>query len=116
MTCLLVPRETLNILPVLFGFFVPYKLASLKPAFTSLPPLRGREVRVYMDKFGGENQKPYKVEYGSDILGASGIRRVSSGPSSSGKGKTQGSSAPLGKRSIASVDELYEGIKKGTMN
>ena len=39
--------ETVQILPVLFGFFVPYKLASLRPAFVSLPPLRPNEVRVF---------------------------------------------------------------------
>ena len=45
-------------LPVLFGFFVPYKLASLRPAFVSLPPLRADEVRVF--RYAGEPRGEYQ--------------------------------------------------------
>jgi hypothetical protein len=33
-----------------------------------------------------------------------------------GGGKTQGSSAPLGKRNIPTLEEQYEALKKGTMD
>jgi hypothetical protein len=39
-------RETLDILPILGGFFIPYKLASLRPAFVAPPPLLPDDIRI----------------------------------------------------------------------
>mmetsp|Transcript_11929 Transcript_11929/g.27667 ORF Transcript_11929/g.27667 Transcript_11929/m.27667 type:complete len:335 (-) Transcript_11929:130-1134(-) len=106
-------RETLEILPVLFGFFVPYKLASLRPALVSVPPLGDYQVRIFRDGLWGK--EPYKIEYGSKVVGKS-RKRASSSLSSADGAKTQGSSAPLGKRNIASIEDQYEALKKGTMD
>jgi len=108
-------KEALNILPVLFGFFVPYKLASLRPAFVSPPTLGQYQIRLFR-RFGeSEADPPFKVEYG---YGVSGRTTPSSVLTTSGTSdvKTQGSSAPLGKRKILSIDEQYEALKKGTLD
>jgi hypothetical protein len=64
----------------------------------------------------GPDAPPIKIEYGSAILGRKGIRRTSYSISEPGGGKTQGSSAPLGKRNIPTLEQQYEALKKGTMD
>jgi len=108
-------KEYLEILPMLFGFFFPYKVASLRPALNSLPPLKPNEIRITRSAWEPVDAAPLKVEYGSDITGrmpSSTLRTASSDSST----KTQGSSAPLGKRKILSIEEQYEALKKGTLS
>ncbi len=64
----------------------------------------------------GPDTPPYKVEYGSTILGKKGIRRTNYSMADTAGAKTQGSSAPLGKRNIPTLEEQYEALKKGTMD
>eukprot|EP00961_Rhodomonas_salina_P033894 456186-Rhodomonas_salina.3 len=60
---------------------------------------------------------PYKVEYGSGVAGKKSFSSVlASSTTSSSDMKTQGSSTPLGKRKILSVEEQYEALKKGTID
>jgi hypothetical protein len=106
-------KTTLNIIPILIGFFAPYKLASLVPAFTSAPPLRATELREWRNWWQKDSDPPYKVELGSELRGVSrGAQGFSDGP---GDAKTQ-SSAPLGQRKILSAEEQYEALKRGTMD
>jgi hypothetical protein len=63
--------------------------------------------------FGGKDAPIYKVEYGSAVLGE---KRKTASSSSPMPEKIYGSSAPLGKRNIPTQEELYEGIKKGTIS
>ena len=108
--------DTVQILPVLFGFFVPYKLASLRPAFVSLPPLRADEIRVFRYAGDPPDAPPIKVQYGSNIEGSS--RRPSYDVEGGGDSKDMyvtGRNTPLGARKILSVEEQYEKLRDGTL-
>ena len=108
--------DTVQILPVLFGFFVPYKLASLRPAFVSLPPLRADEIRVFRYAGDPPDAPPIKVQYGSNIEGSS--RRPSYDVEGGGDSKDMyvtGRNTPLGARRILSVEEQYEKLRDGTL-
>lgn len=106
-------RATLDILPIMAGFFIPYKLASLRPAFVSAPPLLADEIRISRP-FGAS--EPTKVEYGSAIRN---VPRYSSSMGMGESGKEDdvkvGSGAPIGKRRIKSIQEQYEELRRGTM-
>eukprot|EP00802_Teleaulax_amphioxeia_P015142 Tamp_15225.p1 GENE.Tamp_15225~~Tamp_15225.p1 ORF type:complete len:307 (+),score=58.71 Tamp_15225:43-921(+) len=107
--------ETLQILPVLFGFFVPYKVASLRPAFTSLPPLNADEVRVF--RYAGEapDAAPFKVQYGANVGGRPRTQFATEGDGVKDMYVT-GKNTPLGARNILTVEEQYERLKDGTLD
>ncbi len=64
-----------------------------------------------------EKDPPVKVEFGSGVTGRmAASSRMTAGSGSSSDMKTQGSSAPLGKRKILSIEEQYEALKEGTLD
>lgn len=73
-------------------------------------------VAVHRNIFDTQDSKPIKIEYGSKVLGRAAKRRVNFRPPDELGAKTSGSSAPLGKRNIASIEEQFESLKKGTMD
>jgi len=107
--------DTVQILPVLFGFFVPYKVASLRSAFVSLPPLRPDEVRVF--RYAGDSPEtpPFKVQFGSEVSGRPRIKYGIEGNDVKDMYVT-GANTPLGSRKIPSLDEQYQRLKDGTMD
>mmetsp|Transcript_61627 Transcript_61627/g.146010 ORF Transcript_61627/g.146010 Transcript_61627/m.146010 type:complete len:328 (-) Transcript_61627:246-1229(-) len=105
-------KEALQIIPILIGFFTPYKIASLVPAFVSAPPLRPSELRVSRYWWQKPTDEPYEIQIGQQLKGVASRAGFTDRVSDT---KTQ-SSAPLGQRKILSAEEQYKALQQGTID